>query len=40
MINDYPVKIIYISEPYAETFTPIIYALKDWGINHKKVVSD
>lgn len=39
IIDDYPVKIIYKSEPYADTLTPIIYALKEWGINHKKVIS-
>lgn len=39
IIDEYPVKIIYKSEPYADTLTPIIYALKDWGINHKKMIS-
>jgi len=32
---DYPVKITYKSEPYADTLTPIIFALKAWGLNHK-----
>lgn len=36
VIEDYPVKILYRPEPYAETLTPIIYALKEWGINHRK----
>lgn len=36
VIEDYPVKIIYRSEPYADTLTPVIYALKEWGINHRK----
>lgn len=36
--DDYPVKISYKSEPYAHTLTPIIYALKDWGLNHRKKV--
>ncbi|MGD1318556.1 winged helix-turn-helix transcriptional regulator [Chryseobacterium sp. 2R14A] len=39
IIDDYPVKIIYRSEPYADTLTPIIYALKEWGINHKKMIA-
>lgn len=30
-----PSKIIYRTDPYAETLTPVIYALKDWGINHR-----
>ncbi len=38
IIDEYPVKIIYKLEPYADTLTPIIYALKDWGINHKKYI--
>jgi len=36
VIDDYPIKILYRPEPYAETLTPIIYALKEWGINHRK----
>lgn len=36
VIDDYPVKILYQLTPYAKTLNPIIYALKDWGINHKK----
>ncbi|MCF0060724.1 helix-turn-helix transcriptional regulator [Dyadobacter chenwenxiniae] len=39
IIDDYPVKISYKLEKYADTLTPIIYALKDWGLNHKKVVT-
>jgi len=35
---DYPVKITYTREPYADTLTPIIYALKDWGLNHRKKI--
>ncbi len=38
VIDDYPVKISYQLEPYANTLTPLIYAMKDWGINHKKKV--
>ena len=38
VIDDYPVKISYQLEPYADTLTPLIYAMKDWGINHKKKV--
>jgi len=39
VINDYPVKISYKLQPYADTLTPLIYAMKDWGINHKHVVT-
>lgn len=35
----YPVKISYRTEPYADTLTPVIYALKEWGENHKKKIS-
>ncbi len=35
VINDYPVKISYKLENYADTLSPIIYALKDWGLNHR-----
>ena len=38
ILTDYPVKIIYKAEKYADTLTPIIYALKDWGLNHKKKI--
>lgn len=40
VIEDYPIKIVYKSEDYASTLTPIIYALKEWGINHKKVIEN
>ena len=36
VVDDYPVKILYKPEPYADTLTPIIVALKDWGLNHRK----
>lgn len=36
VIDDYPVRIVYQPEPYAETLTPVIQALKDWGINHRE----
>ncbi len=36
--DDYPVKITYKAEPYADTLTPIIYALKDWGLTHRKKI--
>jgi DNA-binding HxlR family transcriptional regulator len=39
VIEDYPVKISYKLEPYADTLTPIIYSLKDWGVNHRKKVT-
>jgi DNA-binding HxlR family transcriptional regulator len=35
VIDCYPVKITYKSEPYVGMFTPIIYALKDWGMTHR-----
>ena len=35
IIEEYPVRISYTSEPYADTLTPIIYALKDWGLMHR-----
>src|SRR3954453_21210568 len=31
VLGEYPVKISYKLEPYADTLTPIIYSLKDWG---------
>lgn len=40
ILEEYPVKISYKLEPYADTLTPIIYSLKDWGVNHRKVVTD
>jgi DNA-binding HxlR family transcriptional regulator len=36
--DDYPVKITYKAEPYARTLTPIIYALKDWGLKHRNKI--
>ena len=38
ILQDYPVKICYKAEPYADTLTPIIYAMKDWGLNHRKKI--
>lgn len=38
ILEEYPVKICYRLEPYADTLTPIIYALKDWGVNHRKKI--
>ena len=38
VIDDYPVKILYRPEPYATTLTPIIEALKDWGLTHRKKI--
>ncbi|SKC87661.1 winged helix-turn-helix transcriptional regulator [Ohtaekwangia koreensis] len=40
VLDEYPVKISYTLEKYANTLTPIIYSLKDWGINHKKKVTE
>ncbi|GGK72178.1 winged helix-turn-helix transcriptional regulator [Rufibacter glacialis] len=36
VIEDYPVKILYKPEPYADTLTPIIQALKVWGLTHRE----
>ncbi|WP_299248962.1 helix-turn-helix domain-containing protein [uncultured Cytophaga sp.] len=38
VIDDYPVKISYTLEQYADTLTPIIHALKDWGAKHKNKI--
>ena len=39
IISDgYPVKVTYKTELYADTLGPIIYALKDWGLNHRKKI--
>ena len=37
VIDEYPVKISYRLEDYAETLTPIIYSLKEWGENHRTI---
>lgn len=37
--DDYPVKISYTLDAYADTLTPIIYALKEWGLHHQKKIS-
>ena len=36
VVEDYPVKILYQAEPYANTLIPIIEALKEWGLVHRK----
>jgi len=38
MTDDYPVRISYKLEDYANTLTPLIYSLKDWGLNHRKKI--
>lgn len=38
VLEEYPVKILYKLEPYAESLTPIIYSLKDWGTEHRKII--
>ncbi|MGO3807589.1 MAG: winged helix-turn-helix transcriptional regulator [Sphingobacterium sp.] len=38
VVDDYPIKISYTHEPYANTLTPIIYAMKDWGIKHRRKI--
>jgi DNA-binding HxlR family transcriptional regulator len=40
IIDEYPIKISYKVEAYADTLTPIIYAMKDWGENHRKKLFD
>lgn len=40
IVDEYPIKISYKLEPYADTLTPLIYALKDWGVNHKRKVTE
>jgi DNA-binding HxlR family transcriptional regulator len=35
IIDSYPIKISYTLEKYANTLTPLIYSLKDWGVNHR-----
>jgi len=39
VIGEYPVRIRYTHEPYGDTLTPIIYAMRDWGISHRKKVT-
>lgn len=34
----YPVKISYKPQAYADTLTPVIHALKNWGENHRKKI--
>lgn len=36
--NDYPVKITYRATEYASTLNSIIYAMKEWGNNHRKEI--
>jgi DNA-binding HxlR family transcriptional regulator len=36
--DNYPVKITYKLTPYAATLTPIIDALKEWGLKHRKKI--
>jgi DNA-binding HxlR family transcriptional regulator len=38
IVDEYPIKIFYQLEPYADTLTPIIYAMKDWGLNHREKI--
>jgi len=33
--EDYPVKVTYKASEYAATLNPIIYAMKDWGLQHR-----
>lgn len=37
--NDYPVKITYKWTLYADTLTPVIEALKQWGIKHREEIT-
>lgn len=36
VVDDYPIRILYSLEEYADTLTPIIYAMRDWGVAHRK----
>jgi DNA-binding HxlR family transcriptional regulator len=36
--EDYPVKISYKLTAHANTLNPIIMALKEWGLNHRKKI--
>lgn len=36
IVKSYPIKISYTLDDYAKSLTPVIDALKDWGINHQK----
>jgi DNA-binding HxlR family transcriptional regulator len=38
IIDEYPIKITYKPEPYANTLTPIIESLKAWGLNHREKI--
>src|SRR4051812_6174031 len=38
VMDDYPVKITYKTETYADTLAPIIYALKNWVLKHRKKI--
>lgn len=35
IIDEYPIRILYKKSTYADTLTPIIYSLKEWGLNHR-----
>ena len=36
--DDYPIKIRYKWTAYADTLTPVINALKDWGLKHREKI--
>jgi DNA-binding HxlR family transcriptional regulator len=36
--DDTPVTVLYTTLPYAETLQPVIIALHDWGVNHRKKI--
>ena len=38
VVEDYPIKILYKPQAYAHTLTPIIDALKGWGLNHRQKI--
>jgi len=40
VIEDYPVKILYSAETYAQSLSPIIYALQNWGLKHREKLSE
>jgi DNA-binding HxlR family transcriptional regulator len=38
VVDDYPIKILYTNEAYADTLGPVIYALQAWGLNHRNKI--
>jgi DNA-binding HxlR family transcriptional regulator len=38
VVGGYPVQILYTSEAYADSLTPVVLALKEWGLNHRSKI--